>query len=87
MPVSGIAASKEAEVVAVALEQREIERGLVGEVAVQDGLGDPRRRGDLVEARAVVACSANSLPAASTISRRRSGGGSRLRLAAVVPEG
>ena len=46
----------------MALEQREVERGLVGEVAVEDRLGDAGRGGDVVEPRAVVAALAEQAP-------------------------
>ena len=50
------------EVVAVALEQREVEGALVGEVAVEDRLRDADRGGDVVEPRAVVAPDAEEEP-------------------------
>src|SRR5215208_436015 len=39
----------------MAVEQRQIQRGLVGEVAIEDRLGDPRGGGDGVQSCAVVA--------------------------------
>ena len=46
----------------MAVEQRQVERRLVVEVAVQDGLRDAGRGGDVVEPRPVVAVLAEQPP-------------------------